>query len=346
MMKRSGRGLWSLSALLMAVALTGCSGPGSWFKRSEAPPPPRANDSTEGKRVWYAPWRKTKATHKPASLDPVTSTDVTPRDTQPPSEFTRATELVKAHKFEQAKGMLIDVLNKNPNHAEAYRWLGDCYYNLMELNDAIRAYSTARELDPQNYFALRGKGFSHLHLGHEHWRGYETALQSQNRDGAHQELSDAHESYKRALELLQQCLKLFAGDSEAMYGRAMAAEGASRKLYANAVGLLRKGKKTDAHAWAENCVEIIDEGIEAAKIRIREFPDRPGPRKLVGGLFFRRAMLLKQFGQNEQAAMELEKAAMTWQSILDDIDPNNSYAKRELERCRASLEKWRAAPAG
>ncbi len=256
------------------------------------------------------------------------------------SDFGRAKKLVKRHKFQEAKELLVKVVQKDPKHAEAFRWLGDCYYNLMELEYAIAAYSETRSLDPHNYFALRGKGLAHLHYGHEFWSKYEDALRNSNSSEAHENLGEAHQNYKLSLELLQRCLHVFPGDKDAMYGRAMAAEGASRKLYANAVGLLKKGRKEDAHAWAGNCLQIIDEGIEAAKLRINDHPDLPGPRKLVAGLFFRRAMLRKNFGKPAAAIEDLGKAMTIHKQVFEEIDPGNKHAKQEMDRCKAYLERW------
>lgn len=342
-MRTSARFAMLLSLTASLWILPGCWTP---FGDDDTPEPPRTSVSDSGeKKSWWQVWKSDPKPTGPRVRNddgyPPSSYE-TGRADEEPSDFLRATELVKQHQFEQAKQLLANVTAQNPNHAEAYRWLGDCFYNLMELDDAVGAYSHARELDPTNYFALRGKGFSHLHLGHEHWRKYEDALRSQRRDIAETALSDAHDNYKRSLELLQQALRVFPGDNEAMYGRAMAAEGASRKLYANAVGLLKKGDRQNAQAWAENCLDIIDEGIEAAKVRVREFPDRAGPRKLAGGLFFRRAMLLKAFGEKNMAMGELKKAIATQESILGEIDAGNQHALAELERCKQYLAQWEA----
>ncbi|MBN2711945.1 MAG: tetratricopeptide repeat protein [Planctomycetes bacterium] len=347
---RMRKSILAICSMVMVLGFAGCSAtkPGTWFGGDDAPPPPPPastdySDRGTSKKSWWKFWGSEKKSD-PTKSEPMTyPEDAAPHDTSnQPTEFMEATELVHAHKFEEAKQKLIEVINKNPRHAEAFRWLGDCYYNQMELEDAIRAYSKAREIDPASYYALRGKGFAHLHLGHEYWRKYEEALRAKDKAAAHENLSEAHENYKRALELLQHCLKLVANDNEAMYGRAMAAEGASRKLYANAVGLLRKGQTEDANAWAQNCLDIIDEGIKAAKVRISDHPEMPGPRKLVGGLFFRRAMLLKAFGQLRAAVVDMKKAAITNQAILEDIDPENKNAKEQVDICNNYLKKWEA----
>lgn len=336
-MVRPVSGGFVLTALAGLLVLPGCWNP---FNRDEGRRETTAAPVRD-ERPWWKPWGSNKPSNTyrgPDYQEPMA--EQAPEPVENPSDFIRATELVKQQQFAEAKSLLRTVIEQNPNHAEAYRWLGDCFYNLMDLENAIGAYTTARELDPTNYFALRGKGFAHLHMGHEKWRVYEDALRKQDRAAAHSALSEAHENYKRALEVLQHALRVFPGDNEAMYGRAMAAEGASRKLYANAVGLLKKNDRQNAQAWAENCLDIIDEGIEAAKVRVREYPERAGPRKLAGGLFFRRAMLLKAFGETQLAMDELKKAAATQQSILQEVDPENDHAQRELQRCKSYLEKW------
>lgn len=339
----------TISLMAVAALFGGCKAksPTTWFKRGETPPPPSsetAEAEQRGSKLNPKNWFRGGSRGGGETVEDhpaVYESNPNMYGAEAAAEFAKAKELVQNHRFQQAQGILENLIARNPNHAGAYRWLGDCYYNLMDLERAIQSYSKARELDPQDYYALRGKGFAHLHLGHEMWQRYEGALQKQDKAGAHEYLGSAHENYKRSLELLQQALRVFQGDNEAMYGRAMAAEGASRKLYANAVGLLKNGETEDAHAWAENCLEIIDEGIEAATQRIKDHPDRAGPRKLVGGLYFRRAMLLKSFGENRAAVDELSKAMATQQSILDQIDPNNSHAKQELGRCKAIFEQWR-----
>ncbi len=258
----------------------------------------------------------------------------------PGSDFDRAVRLVKAYKFEQAEQLLNKVVEENPNRSEAWRWIGDCRYNLLRFEEAIDAYVRARELDPNNYLALRGKGFAHLHLGRRWYKDYKKGVQNKDNEQAHEALGKAHENFKLSLELLRECMRLVPGDNEAMYGHAMGAEGTSRKLYSNAVVLLRQNKTTKAHAWAERCMDIIDEGIRAAKLRIDEYPEDPNPRALVAGLFYRRAMLLKEFGRTENALIALKKAEATQQSILSDIDADNRPAQQALASYRQLAQQW------
>jgi len=288
------------------------------------------------KRPWWKPWGGAK-TQKPRPA--VAEKADEPR---PSTKFDQAVLLVKEFKFEPAMRLLKDVLEENPNYGEAWRWLGDCQYNLLSFDEAIAAYIKARELDPTNYLALRGKGFSHLHLGRRDYKEYKEAVDAKETEKANEAMTSAHENFRLSLELLRECMRLVPADNEAMYGRAMAAEGTSRKLYSNAVVLLRSDKTTQAHAWAERCLEIIDEGIEAAKYRINEYLDDPNPRALVAGLFYRRAVLLKEFDRAENAVIALQKAIDTQKSILGDIDKDNKAAIVALQNYDKLMQTWRA----
>ncbi|MCX7935965.1 MAG: tetratricopeptide repeat protein, partial [Planctomycetota bacterium] len=302
----------ALAVLIGVTVCCGCS-PSTWWgirhitgkekaEKSEEKTPRAATASPE-KRKWWNPFggkgdkaeRQQGETLKPASV----------------GDFEKAKLLVKNERdFAGAKRLLTAVVEANPNHDEAWRWLGDCYYNLLELSPALEAYNRAREINPNNYFALRGKGFVLLYLGHEKWQEYDEALKRKEGEVAQANLSQAHEHYKLALETLQGCMQIYPADDEAAYGRAMAAEGASRFLYSMAVSLRKKEKIPESEAWAKNCLLVIEEGLQAVEMRIRKAPNEmpPAPRALAAGLFLRRAVLLKEFGQSEQAMIDLEKA--------------------------------------
>ena len=346
-MTRSSRiGFCILAAV--GLALGGCTpkawpGVRSFYKDSQDEPAPKktkkpaAAESGEAKK-WWNPFGGGK------KGDPSRSEPSSGASEPMSGDFAQGVRLVKSHQFAEAKTVFQSVSEQNPKSDEACRWLGDCHYNLMELQPAIDAYARATEINPNNYFALRGRGFALLYLGHDVWRAYEEACGRKEYEAAQGHLTQAHENYKLGLEVLQKCMQLYPGDDEASYGRAMAAEGASRLLYSNAVTLQKKSKKTEAEAWADNCMQIVDEGIKAAEVRIQKRPDEnpPGPRALVGGLFLRRAVLLKEFGQTDQALVDLDKAITMHKAILAEVDRNNVKAQGQFKQCEELKAKWQS----
>lgn len=249
-------------------------------------------------------------------------------------EFDEAIRLVQADNFVQARAIFLQIIERNPADDDAWRWLGDCNYNLMELHNALEAYQEARRLNPRNYFAQRGEGLTRLHYGHELWR---TRKQR-----------EAHEQYRQAIEILQNCTRQYPGDMDAMYGRAMAAEGASRLLYMNAILLLSRREQQLAETELRNCLDVIVEGIQAAELVTRSMTDSGqeaasiGPLNISGGLYQRHAMLLHTFKRDNDALQSMQLAAERYRLILR-IDPTNLKAQEELNRCQAKLQEWAQA---
>lgn len=345
---------------LLALALPVLAGCSPWpfgnKDKGDEPPveKPRASAEKTG-TSWYKPttWFRGdgKDNHEEDNTPPVEVKNAP--DPEPTTSYGKGVRLIREavmetsddrarSKFKQAKDLLLQAVQESPSDSEVYRWLGDCYYNLLELEDAIQAYVKARQLDPTNYTALRGKGFAHLHLGRELYRQYRVATANKDAKAAEECLAKAHDNFQLALEILRECLKTLPGDSEAMYGRAMACEGASRKLYSNAVVCLGNNDTARANSWAENCRSIIDEGIEAATFRVNDHMKEPNSRVLMGNLFYRRAWLYKKFGQPEQAMIDIKKAIDTQRSILADIDPGNEPAKQALDCYTRDLDAWKA----
>ncbi len=257
-------------------------------------------------------------------------------------QFESAVKMVKENRFTEAKSILSRETTENPSNSAAWRWLGDCHYNLLELDDAIRCYQRARELDPNDYYAIRGQGFAYLHKGHELWRSMNDEVSRGQREQAAATFAQAHENYKNSLDMLGSCLRRAPNDNEAIYGEAMAAEGASRKLYSNAVSYLKlgPGNRERAELFAENCLTVINKGIERARDRSRQNPGESGPRALLGGLYLRKAMLYHQLGKKDLALIELKNSHDTQQSILDDIDKNNASAQKGVNECKNYWEEW------
>lgn len=249
-------------------------------------------------------------------------------------DFDEAIRLVQADNFVQARSLFLNITKRNPANDDAWRWLGDCNYNLMELHKALEAYQEARRLNPRNYFAQRGEGLTRLHYGHELWR---TRKQR-----------EAHEQYRQSIEILQNCTRLYPGDMDAMYGRAMAAEGASRLLYMNAILLLSRREPQLAETELRNCLDVILEGVQAAEVVTRSMTESGneigsvGPLNISGGLYQRHAMLLHTFKRDNDALQSMHLAAERYRMILR-IDPTNLKAQEELNRCLAKLEEWAQA---
>lgn len=240
-------------------------------------------------------------------------------------DYRTAKEWVDQGRYADAKPLLTRVANSSPRHSSVWRRLGDCHYNLLELSNAVSAYEKALRLNRENYFAMRGLAFAYLYEGHDLW--------------AARNFAAAHEKYGAALKLLQQCLRIYPGDLEAMYGRGMAAEGASRRLYQNALALSAQGKRQQAAAAARNCHGVIAEGIASIEQRINKRTDEVGPRNVIAGLFQRQAMLEKEFGETEAAVRDIGMAVRAYGSVLK-IAPEDAMAKKELAKCEKLQADW------
>ncbi len=288
----------------------------------------------------------------PMPAQPVMSAPPAPIPTQaqPPAsngqrgsaQFENAVNMVKNNRFAEAKSLLLSETSASPNNPAVWRWLGDAQYNLLELQDAIDSYQSALRLDPNDYYALRGQGFAYLHRGHELWRKMMEELNLSQRDQAAATFAQAHENYRQSLAKLGDCLRRAPNDSEAVYGEAMAAEGASRKLYSNAISYIKLGpeNRERAELFAENCIQVINKGVERAGERARQNPGESGPRALLGGLYLRKAMLYQQLGRNELALQELRNSHGVQKSILDEIDKNNQTAQKGVADCEAYWKQW------
>ncbi len=258
------------------------------------------------------------------------------------AQFENAVNMVKNSRFAEAKSLLLSETSASPNNPAVWRWLADAQYNLLELQDAIDSYQTALRLDPNDYYALRGQGFAYLHRGHELWRKMMEELNLSQRDQAAATFAQAHENYRQSLAKLGDCLRRAPNDGEAIYGEAMAAEGASRKLYSNAISYIKLGpeNRERAELFAENCIQVINKGVERASERARQNPGESGPRALLGGLYLRKAMLYQQLGRNELALAELRNSHGVQKSILDEIDKNNQTAQKGVADCEAYWKQW------
>jgi len=71
--------------------------------------------------------------------------------------FTRATKSFFQKNFDMAEHLLKEVIQKDPQNALAYSYLGDIYLNKKQYDGALNLYLKAVEIDPapaENYFRM------------------------------------------------------------------------------------------------------------------------------------------------------------------------------------------------
>ena len=272
---------------------------------------------------------------------PVSTMPSVPAGTAP---FDEAVTMMEAAHFVNAMEILEELVLAEPTNAAAFRRLGECHYNLMEFEEALTAYERAGELRPnanEGYYIQRGEGFAHLHYGHQLWKQMDRERGSGQLESAADTFTSAHEHYKKALEILTLCLNRAPDDVEAVYGRAMAAEGASRKLWSNAISHLNYGQIERAHVFADNCIVVINAGLESAQRRASDpkFQGETGPYALMGGLYERKATLYQRLGKTDLALIELNNAMGAQRAVLN-IDKHNATALEKLEGCEKYRLEW------
>ncbi|CAH2575340.1 UDP-N-acetylglucosamine--peptide N-acetylglucosaminyltransferase 110 kDa subunit [Planktothrix rubescens] len=62
--------------------------------------------------------------------------------------------------YTQAESIYRQIIKNNPNHAEAYLWLGSALYYQGKLEEAIASYRQAIQLDPKSAYAYNGLGIA------------------------------------------------------------------------------------------------------------------------------------------------------------------------------------------
>ena len=283
---------------------------------------------------------------------PPLASDARPRGEEASPELEQARRLVLAKRYEEALPILERETQLRPHDAEAWRWTGDCLYNLLQFPKAIEAYHRARERGGGDYYALRGQGFAYLHLGHEYWRAQESARAAGDTARAGEAFRQAHEQYKNALGNLRECAKRNPKDEEACYGRGLAAEGASRRLFSVADAWLRSAERepqparqmeyrNNASQFAISFDEVVKDGLEAARLYSSMRPNDAAPLALAGGLLQRRAIMNHYLGRQAQAESDLQEAIAAQQRILDKIDQGNAIARAAVAECRRYLDgRW------
>ena len=247
-------------------------------------------------------------------------------------EFQEAVTLVQQRNFRPALKILDKLLEEQPRNDQIFQWKGDCHYNLLELEQAIAAYKTARELNPNNHLALRGMGFACLHQGHQ-------LLRKGDQRGA-------YDAYMESIATIRNVLRVWPADSEANFAKAMAIENATKFQADRAVSLLRIRDEQGADKTVKECLLLCNEGIEAAKFRINKHLEQPEPRVIVGNLFFRRAQLLAEFNHLPEALVDIGKAKATYTSIIQEIAPDHAFAQRQIEQCVEMQNQWQNQTSG
>ena len=256
--------------------------------------------------------------------------------------FERAKSLMRPPR-ERYADALVEIESAIQNGyatAEVYRWRGDGQYNLLRLREAIESYRLALALAPDNYFARRGQGLAHLHLGHQ-IHTYQLDAQARKDDeAAKQYFREAHDCYKTALQAMRGCVAERPNDLDAVYGLAMAAEGTSRALYSLAISNLRKQNRFAADGAATECLNLINEGLQYALIRydkVGKAEKEAGALTIAGGLFLRQAKLQHAFDNTSEAIENVKRAINIQRMILSDIDGNNQSARDNLAECETEL---------
>jgi len=254
--------------------------------------------------------------------------------------FERAKNLMRNEQYEAALREIETALANGYATAEVYRWRGDGQYNLLRLREAVASYDAAIRLDPNNYFARRGRGLALLHRGYELHEYEKDARLRGDRGALERHFIEAHESYDAALHALRECAAERPNDPDTLYGLAMAAEGTSRAYYSLALSNYKNANRAAADAAATQCLAIINEGLKYALTHYQNFGKKErtaGPLTVAGGLFLRRALLQQAFGNHEDAVDCITRAINTQHTILNDIDPNHRNAQENLREYEAAL---------
>ena len=86
-------------------------------------------------------------------------------NTAKPSAYKQAVKAVKKENFTTAVGLLMKVVDENPDNADAWNYLGYSLRNLQEFDDALAAYETALQIEPGHKGALEYLGELYLNTG-------------------------------------------------------------------------------------------------------------------------------------------------------------------------------------
>ena len=82
-----------------------------------------------------------------------------------PSEYKQAVKAIKKDNYPAAVELLRKVVDKDPENADAWNYLGYSLRNLQEFDDALVAYETALQIEPGHKGALEYLGELFLNTG-------------------------------------------------------------------------------------------------------------------------------------------------------------------------------------
>lgn len=235
-------------------------------------------------------------------------------------------KLFESNRIAEAKTYFQRLSVEYDEDPEVWRWLGDLHYNLVELDEAMAAYARAIELQPSNYLAHRGVAFA------TYYRGVQLASAQQH--------DRAHVAFERALRRIHQCARWRPDDLEALFVRAKICEGASRKLYRNAAAYYNDGQPQLGAAEALNCIQVLSEGIEAARKRAAKFEKEAESRMLLARMLHRRAVLGYHMDKTKQAVADLQLAVRIYRDVLANINPKQPLAKQRLAQVEERLDAY------
>ena len=81
------------------------------------------------------------------------------------SEYKQAVKAIKKDNYPAAVELLKKVVDKDPDNADAWNYLGYSLRNLQEYDDALAAYESALQIEPDHKRALEYLGELYLNTG-------------------------------------------------------------------------------------------------------------------------------------------------------------------------------------
>ena len=81
------------------------------------------------------------------------------------SEYKQAVKAIKKDNYPAAVELLKKVVDKDPDNADAWNYLGYSLRNLQEFDDALAAYESALQIEPDHKRALEYLGELYLNTG-------------------------------------------------------------------------------------------------------------------------------------------------------------------------------------